>query len=167
VLAFILLAVAFGCKSKKKAMEATAVKSQMEQDAALKKQQEEEARRKEADEKERREAEERERSEVNERASTAPKAKLSEYFSAIANSGNVASANSSINEALAMFVSPETPVLIVISEYEGGKKDYDRPTVIRDYLNYLKDQKKNINVITDMKMDSAGKITELELKKPL
>ena len=101
---------------------------------------------------------------MKEMKENAPKVKLSEYFDAIANSDNVASANSSINEALAMFASAETPVLIVISE-EAGKKDYDRPTTIKAYLNYLKDQKKNINDIENLKVDGSGKITEVELKK--
>jgi len=92
------------------------------------------------------------------------KVKLGDYFTAIANANNIASANSSIDEALSMFASPLTPVLIVISE-EGGQKDYDRPTSIKDYLNYLKDQKKNLNKIENLKMDESGKITEIELRK--
>lgn len=92
------------------------------------------------------------------------KGRLGQYFDAIANADNVTSANTSIDEALYMFTSPQAPVLIVISE-EGGQKDYDRPTSIRTYLNYLKDQKKNINRIEHVKMDDAGKITEVELKK--
>ena len=52
----------------------------------------------------------------------------------------------------------------MISE-SNGQKDYDRPTTIRDYLNYLKDQKKNMNQISNLQFDSAGKITEMELKK--
>ena len=166
VWALIILVSAIGCKSKKKAMEAADAKVQQEQTAALKKQQEEDERkRKEVEEQERlaREAMARE----DAAKAVGPTAKLSEYFSAIANSSNAASANNTINEALSMFASPDTPVLIVISEYDGNKKDYDRPTVIRDYLNYLKDQKKNINTISDLKVDSSGKITEVELKKPL
>jgi hypothetical protein len=89
---------------------------------------------------------------------------LNQYFSAIASSGNANAANSSINEALTLFASPETPVLIVISE-EGGQKDYDRPTTIREYLNYLKDQKKNMNSISNLQIDNSGKITEVELRK--
>lgn len=92
------------------------------------------------------------------------KGRLTQYFDAIANADNITSANTSIDEALYMFTSPQAPVLIVISE-EGGQKDYDRPTSIRAYLNYLKDQKKNINRIEHVKMDDAGKITEVELKK--
>ncbi len=63
-----------------------------------------------------------------------------------------------------MFSSPDTPVLIVINE-SNGEKDYDRPTTIREYLNYLKDQKKNINKIQKLEFDDAGKITEVELRK--
>jgi hypothetical protein len=92
------------------------------------------------------------------------KGRLSQYFEAIANANNVTSANTSIDEALYMFSSSTAPVLIVISE-EGGQKDYDRPTSIRAYLNYLKDQKKNINRIDHLKLDESGKITEVELRK--
>jgi len=166
VLSFILMIGVFGCKSKKLAMEAAAnkEKARIEQEAALKKQKE-----REAEEAKKREAEELERRRLKEaemKAAT-PKAKLTEYFQAIAGAGNVASANNSINEALSLFASPETPVLIVISEYGNNQKDYDRPTTIKDYLNYLKDQKKNANAISDLKFDGAGKITEIELKKPL
>jgi regulator of protease activity HflC (stomatin/prohibitin superfamily) len=164
MLVFVVLLSVVGCKSKKKAMEASAAaeKARIEQEAAAKKQQEEAAARLKAEEERaKREAEERER--ANAKAST-PAVRLGEYFEAISSSGNTASANSSINEALALFASPDTPVLIVISE-SGGQKDYDRPTTIKNYLNYLKDQKKNINAISDVKYDGSGKITELELKK--
>ncbi|MEP2772773.1 MAG: nucleoid-structuring protein H-NS [Fulvivirga sp.] len=90
--------------------------------------------------------------------------RLSDYFSAIANAPSIASANNSINEALNLFESPDALVLIVISEY-NGKKDYDRPTTIKEYLNYLKDQKKNINRLGELTLNSAGKIAELELYK--
>jgi hypothetical protein len=157
----VLMAVGGGCKSKKKAAEAAAAaeKARMEQEAAsLKKQQEEEARRK-------REAEEEAARRAAEDARKAnPQAKLEQYFNAISNSSNDASANSSITEALSMFTSAETPVLIVIHE-AGGQKDYDRPTTIRNYLNYLKDQKKKADKIGNLQFDSAGKITEVELVK--
>ena len=39
------------------------------------------------------------------------------------------------------------------------------PTTIIDYLNYLKDQKKNMNKIDKLQFDNAGKITEVELRK--
>lgn len=164
LLVCILTIGAVGCKSKKKALEASNAKekARIEQEATLKRQQEEEARRKEAEERERREAEA--RLKEDELKVNKPATQLNQYFEAIATSSNVTSANNSINEALGLFSSPEAPVLIVISEYDG-KKDYDRPTTIRKYLNYLKDQKKNINAISDVKVDSSGKITEVELRK--
>lgn len=157
----VLMICLTGCKSKKKAAEAARAaedRARIEQETTLRK--EEEQKRKEAEEAARIGAETRQ----NEMISNAPKAKLNQYFDAIASSGNVASTNSSINEALTLFASPETPVLIVISE-EGGQKDYDRPTTIREYLNYLKDQKKSINSISNLQFDNSGKITEVELRK--
>lgn len=157
----ILMAAGGGCKSKKKAAEAAAAaeKAKMEQEAAaLKKQQEEEARlKREADEAAAKRA-------AEEAGRKNPQSKLEGYFSAISNSNNAASANSSINEALTMFASPDTPVLIVIHE-SGGQKDYDRPTTIKDYLNYLKDQKKQADKIGNLQFDQSGKITEVELVK--
>ncbi len=90
--------------------------------------------------------------------------RLNNYFSAISSSSqNTTAANRNINETEAMFASPDVPVLIIIHESEDGTKDYDEPTTITKYLNYLKDQGKNINEIYDMKTDGSGKITELEL----
>jgi len=158
----LVLMIAFtGCKSKKKAAEAARAaeeRARIEQEANLRK--EEEQKRKEAEEAARREAEARQQSML----ANAPKAKLSQYFESISRSNNVASANSSINEALALFASSDTPVLIVISE-ENGQKDYDRPTTIKEYLNYLKDTKNNANSISDLRFDNSGKIIEVELKK--
>ena len=170
MLAFVILICITGCKSKKKALEASnaaAEKAKMAQEQALRKQQKEEEVRlsklaeqnKKDEEQAQRAAEEKRRAEAN-----APRARLSQYFNTIAGAGNTAAANGSINEALSLFTSSGAPVLIVISEL-GGQKDYDRPTTIKDYLNYLKDQKKNINRIADLKFDSSGKITELELTK--
>ena len=165
VLLVCILAIgAAGCKSKKKAMEASNTakeKAKIEQEAVLHKQQEEEAMLKEAEERERSEAELKRAAEAK---IIAPRTRLSQYFDAISTSTNVASANNSINEALTMFASAEAPVLIVISEYDG-KKDYDKPTTIKNYLNYIKDQKKNINAISELKVDGLGKITEVELRK--
>lgn len=90
--------------------------------------------------------------------------KLDQYFEAIANaSGNTARANSNINEAKSMFASPDVPVLIIINESTDGTKDYDEPTNILDYMNYLKDQGKNLNDIYKVKTNDRGRITELEL----
>ena len=90
--------------------------------------------------------------------------KLTEYFTAISNAPSPTSANNSIEEALNLFSSPDALVLIVIGEFDG-EKDYDKPTTIQKYLNYLKDQKKPFDAISAMKKDASGKITELELKK--
>ena len=156
----VLMAVGGGCKSKKKAAEAAAAaeRAKMEQEAAaLKKQQEEDRKRREAEE----EAAKRAAAEANKKD---PQAKIEEYFTSISNSSNEASANNTINEALSMFASADTPVLIVIHE-SGGQKDYDRPTTIKNYLNYLKDQKKKADKIGNLQIDNSGKITEVELVK--
>jgi hypothetical protein len=166
IVLIIVLSSAFGCKSKKKAMEASAAeKARIEREQAEKNKKAEELAKQQAAEAEkaRLEAEEKLRRE-NEMKANSPTNKLTQYFNAIANAGNTTSANTSINEALTMFASPNTPVLIVISE-EGGVKDYDKPTTIKEYLNYVKDQKKSINAISDIKTDGSGKITELELRK--
>ena len=158
----LVLMICFtGCKSKKKAAEAARAaeeRARIEQEATLRK--DEEQKRKEAEEAARRDAEARQ----NEMLTNEPKAKLNQYFQSISSSGNTASANGSINEALSLFASSDTPVLIVISE-EGGQKDYDRPTTIRKYLNYLKDSRNNSNSISNLQFDNSGKITELELRK--
>lgn len=159
----ILMAVGGGCKSKKKAMEAAAAaeKARIEQEAALKRQQEEQEAALKKREAEEAAAKAKAAAEAKMRD---PQAKLEQYFSAISSSSNAASANSSINEALALFASDQTPVLIVIHE-SGGQKDYDRPTTIKDYLNYLKDQKKQADKIGNLQFDGSGKITEVELVK--
>jgi hypothetical protein len=90
--------------------------------------------------------------------------KLENYFNAVAAAGTVNSANQSIQETLAMFSNQETPVLVVIHE-ENGVKDYDEPTTIKKYLDYLKDTKKNLNYISDIRMDGSGKVSELELRR--
>lgn len=90
--------------------------------------------------------------------------KLENYFNAVTNSSDVNSANQVIQDALGMFSNPETPVLIVIHE-EKGVKDYDEPTTIKKYLEYLKDTKKNMNLISDIRMDASGRVTELELRR--
>lgn len=90
--------------------------------------------------------------------------KLENYFNSVAAAGNANMANQSIQETLAMFSNQETPVLIVIHE-ENGIKDYDEPTTIKKYLEYLKDTKKNLNYISDIRMDASGKVSELELRR--
>ena len=90
--------------------------------------------------------------------------KLENYFTAISNaSGNATQANRNINEAKSMFASADVPVLIIINESADGTKDYDEPTTILDYMNYLKDQGKNLNEIYNLKTNDRGRITEVEL----
>lgn len=158
----VLLLGGAGCKSKKKAAEAAAAaeeKARIEREMEESRRAEEQARRKAEEE---RLAAERARAEA---AENTPEKRLERYFDAIS-SGNDGSANRNIQEAMQMFASPETPVLIIISE-EGGVKDYDRPTTIEQYLNYLKDTDTNMNRIFEVSYDAAGKITALELIKDL
>jgi len=89
---------------------------------------------------------------------------LEKYFSEISGAQSIDIANRKINEALGLFATPDALVLIIISQ-SGSLKDYDRPTTIKDYLNYLKDQKKNLNAIETISLDDSGRIVELELIK--
>lgn len=109
------------------------------------------------DEEERRAAEEREQA-------AAADAVLGRNFNSIANAGSASQANRVINETLGLFESPNTPVLIIIKQ-NAGFNDYDRPTTIEKYLNYLKDQKKATEKVYEIKYNSNGKINELELIK--
>lgn len=94
----------------------------------------------------------------------APKNRMIKYFTQISSASDADAANSKIKEAIQMCSSPETPVLIIISE-DDGMVDYDKPTTISKYLNYLKDQKINNNEIKNLKIDDQGKIFEIELVK--
>ena len=93
-----------------------------------------------------------------------PKNVLERNFASIASASSVTSANRLINETLQLFSSNDVPVLIIISQ-AGGFNDYDRPTTIENYLNYLKDQKTNRNKVENLKFNDNGKITEVELIK--
>ncbi|MFH1160926.1 MAG: hypothetical protein V1733_08265 [bacterium] len=98
---------------------------------------------------------------------TTLKAKLEGSFQAIVDAtkaGNTSMANSLINSALNYFSSPDVPVLIIISR-EGAIVDYDKPTTIGKYLNFVKDQKDNRNAVDSYQLDAAGKIKELDLIK--
>jgi hypothetical protein len=53
----------------------------------------------------------------------------------------------------------------VISTSANGSKDYDRPTTIRKYLDYIKDQRRYEMQAELLKLDEQGKIKELELIK--
>ena len=109
------------------------------------------------DEAERRAAEERKKA-------NAADAVLGRNFNSIANAGSTSQANRVINETLGMFESPNVPVLIIIKQ-NAGFNDYDRPTTIEKYLNYVKDQKKAAEKVYEIKYNANGKINELELIK--
>lgn len=87
------------------------------------------------------------------------------HFERIANAPTVEVANTHIQEALTLFASAQVPVLIVISTSPNGSKDYDRPTTIRKYLDYIKDQRRYERQAEQLKLDEQGKIKELELLK--
>ena len=102
--------------------------------------------------------------EENKKKTEAMSLSLADYFALIAGASSVDNANNKINEALKLFATPDTPVLIIISQ-EGELVDYDRPTTAKMYLEYLKDQKKNLNEIEKIEYDDNGKIKLLELIK--
>ncbi len=85
-------------------------------------------------------------------------------FRSVANAGTFMIANNRIAAALELFASEDIPVLIIVSQ-ENGIKDYDRPTTIKKYLEYLKDVKSFNNGIENIVLDNNGKITEIELIK--
>ena len=101
---------------------------------------------------------------TNKKKTEATSLSLADYFALIAGASSVENANIKINEALKLFSSPDAPVLIIISQ-EGDLVDYDRPTTAKMYLEYLKDQKKNLNEIEKIEYDDNGKIKLLELIK--
>ena len=107
--------------------------------------------------------EERRAAEKNE-AIEAADAVLGRNFNSIANASDANQANRVINETMGMFESPNVPVLIIIKQNQGFN-DYDRPTTIENYLNYLKDQKKATEKVHEIKYNANGKINELELIK--
>lgn len=89
-------------------------------------------------------------------------ASLDNQLRAIATASTTDAANAQINKVLQLFASPDVPVLIIISQ-EGGITDYDKPTTASLFLNLLKDTKRYSYTVSDVKKDSNGKITELDL----
>ncbi len=87
---------------------------------------------------------------------------IDNQLSAIALAPNVDMANNHINTALQQYATPDVPVLVIISQV-GGFNDYDRPTTISKFLNYLKDKQQYQYKVEAVKRDGLGKITELEL----
>lgn len=89
---------------------------------------------------------------------------LNKQFVALTGEQDFEKSNNIINNILPMFESPDVPVLVIISE-ENGMKDYDRPTTIEKYLNYLKDRKAYKAEVENIVYNESGKISELELRK--
>ncbi len=95
------------------------------------------------------------------------KDQLENAFQGIANAGkagNLNQASTLIKNTLSLFSSDDAPVLIIISR-EGDIVDYDKPTTIRHYLEFLKDQKASRNAVDSYQLDAGGKIKELDLIK--
>jgi len=89
---------------------------------------------------------------------------LNNYFKAISDASSTGAANTSISEALTMFNNPDAPVLVVIYN-DGANPDYDEPTTIGKYLDYLKDTKSQPAEVEEVVYDANGRIKELVLKK--
>ena len=111
-----------------------------------------------------RERAQKEEEERNKQEEQAANVTLEHNFNNIARAGSVSQANRTINETLGLFESPNVPVLIIIKQ-NAGFNDYDRPTTIEKYLNYLKDQKKAAEKVHEIKYNANGKINKLELIK--
>ncbi len=95
------------------------------------------------------------------------KTQLENAFAAIASSaksGNLPQADNTIQKTLQFFSSEDVPVLIIISR-EGSMVDYDKPTTIKRYLNFLRDTKASKNDIAAIMTDANGKIKGLDLIK--
>jgi len=100
--------------------------------------------------------------EARKKAAQSEFAVLDNSLSSIANAASYDEANRKIDAAMQQFASSDIPVLIIISQ-ENGVNDYDRPTTVSKFLNYLKDKKQYKYKVESVKRDSLGKITELEL----
>jgi len=89
---------------------------------------------------------------------------INDKLKSIALAKSVDASNAQIRLTLKEFATPDVPVLIIISK-AGGFNDYDRPTTISKFLNYLKDKQQYRFMVDAVKRDGLGKITELELIK--
>jgi len=95
------------------------------------------------------------------------KTQLENAFASIASAasiGDLSQADATIQKTLQFFSSDDVPVLIIISR-EGSMVDYDKPTTIKRYLNFLKDTKASKNAIDAIMNDANGKIKGLDLIK--
>jgi hypothetical protein len=95
------------------------------------------------------------------------KNQLENSFQGIADaskSGNASQVMSLTRSTLQLFSSEDATVLIIISK-EGSIVDYDKPTTIKRYLEFVRDQKASRNEVDTYQLDGAGKIKELDLIK--
>jgi hypothetical protein len=94
------------------------------------------------------------------------KAQLENSFQGIADAakaGNSDQVSALTRNTLQLFTSGDATVLIIISR-EGSIVDYDKPTTIKRYLEFIRDQKANRNTVDSYQLD-GGKIKELDLIK--
>lgn len=110
----------------------------------------------------RRRAEADAKTQADQAATTQLSSQLSRLMDDIALAPSTEAANTKISQALALFASPDAPVLVVIKE-SRNIVDYDEPSTISKYLHYLKDTKKKPYPIRQAPTDANGKIVELEL----
>ncbi len=93
------------------------------------------------------------------------KTDLLSYFNRISQAADIETANKLIEEALTLFDSRNSPVLVIIKK-TGSLKEYDRPSSIIRYLEHIKDFKTYENKIENITFsEDNGKISELELIK--
>jgi hypothetical protein len=95
------------------------------------------------------------------------KNQLENAFQGIADaskSGNATQVTSLTRNTLQLFSSDNAAVLIIISK-EGSIVDYDKPTTIKRYLEFVRDQKASRNAVDNYQLDGGGKIKELDLIK--
>lgn len=79
-------------------------------------------------------------------------------------SGNTSQVISLTRNTLQLFSSEDATVLIIISK-EGSIVDYDKPTTIKRYLEFIRDQKASRNEVDNYQLNGEGKIKELDLIK--
>lgn len=92
------------------------------------------------------------------------RSELQNNFANITGASRADEADRYISNMVASFTSPDAPVLIIISK-SGKEVDYDRPTTIQKYLEYLKDTKNNMAEIEQISFDKSNRISELILIK--